>query len=88
MLAGFPRPLFVIVLLSLSLFALVFVWTSLPTVAQNPCMKPAPLLGTPRWKQGAQVTAVFKQGDFSTAERAAIQTALNNWNARKWSKWE
>lgn len=74
--ADSPRPLFVIVLLSLSLSALVFVWASLPIAAQNPCMTPAPLLGTPRWKQGAQVTAVFKQGDFSTTERAAIQTAL------------
>src|ERR1700730_1552877 len=77
---GSPQPLFAIALLILSFSGLVLFWTPIPISAQSPCMSPGPLSST-MWKQGAQVTVLFHQGDFSPDEHDAILTALLNWNA-------
>jgi hypothetical protein len=34
----------------------------------------------PKWKAGAVVSIYYRQGDFTTAEKSAIEEAINNWN--------
>jgi hypothetical protein len=47
---------------------------------QAPCQFPGPLNST-TWMQGVAVTILFRQGDFSATEKAAMTTALSNWQA-------
>lgn len=68
-------------LLSLSFCALMFGWKVFQTNAQDPCSTPPILAGSPKWKPGAVVSVYYHQGDFNATEKAAIERAVNNWNA-------
>lgn len=81
MTTGSLRPAIIGMWLLSCLVASIAVLDPLPSSAQGPptCFTPAPL-GAPFWKAGVEVTILFRQGDFSSVQRTAVQRAAINWN--------
>lgn len=68
------------ILLSLCFCALTLGWKAFRTTAQNPCTPPPRFDGAPKWKAGAAVSVYYRQGDFNSTEKAAIERAIDRWN--------